>query len=115
MRFTIISAALFVATSPALACEGDISIFMEKRPIGSSDDYSVIEESKLDSKSGVITVCGRDRSWDGGYETVGDGFSTTVGRRERTFAPAGGNVFLSNTYEAEHKGVKSEYRFRAER
>ncbi len=115
MQKLVATFTLCLLASPVLACEGDISIFMEKRPVGSAGAYNVIEESKLDSKTGVVTVCGRDRSWNGGYETVGDGFSTTVGRRERTFAPAGNGVYLSNSYEAEHKGVTSEYRFRAQR
>ena len=73
----------------ASACGGNIAISMEKRPVGSVGDHLIIEEGRLNSAIGVITVCGRDHSWQGGYEIVESGFSTTVGRRETTFSSAG--------------------------
>jgi hypothetical protein len=105
-----------LAPPPAwAACVGDISVFMERRPVGSTGPFTVIEESGVDTASGIITVCGRDRSWDSGYMPVGEGFQIVVGRRARVFTPVGGGEFLSASYTAEFRGVASEYRFRARR
>ena len=103
------------ATSAFAECTGDIQGFWEKRPDGSNGNYESIETFRIDSKNGMISSCERDRSWDSGFQDKGDELVFTYARRQRVLEKAENGEFISRSWVAEHKGVKSEYQIRAVR
>jgi len=119
MKILGISLALLVilgsATSAFAECTGDIQGFWEKRPVGSSNKFKSFETFRIDSKSGILSLCERDRSWDSKFQDKGNVLVFTYARRTRTLRKADSGEFISQSWIAEHQGVKSEYQVRAVR
>ncbi len=119
MKFIGVSLFLLLvfgnATSAFAECTGDIQGIWEKRPVGSNDNYDMIDTFRIDSKSGILSICERDRSWDSGFQDKGDELVFTYARRQRVLRKAENGEFISRSWIAEYKGVKSEYQVRAVR
>ncbi len=113
MRLAIVSAAFIGFASGAIACEGDIQGFWEKRPVGTDEPFQVIEEFRIVSSTGTLSICNSDRSFDAEFEDLGDKLQFGYARRMRVLERVGDDGFVTPTWIAEHQGVASEYRVRA--
>lgn len=119
VRFGLVLLVVGVMSGLAIAakaaeCRGDISGFWEKRPPGGGpDSWQLIESFKVDSSSGRLEVCTRDRAWDSKFKATGESFSFVYARRMRVFDHAGDGTHHSASWIGEYQGVTSEYRVRA--
>ena len=113
--FVCLALASSVAVNEARAeCRGSVLGYWEKRSLENGAEFQVIEEFRIERESGILSLCGDDRSWDAGFRSGDDDMSFVFARRERTLRRAEGNTFLSPTWVAEFQGVSSEYRVRTE-
>lgn len=113
-RVVCLLAALIISFPlAAFACDGDISGYWEKRPSGSTDRFEVIQEFKIESSSGILTVCDSEQSFNSEFRMTNGGMKFGFRRRLRELAASGDGEFISQSWVAEHEGVNSEYRIRA--
>jgi len=96
------------------ACEGDLNGFWEKRPVGSDAEFVAIQTFRIDSKTGSLSLCERDLSWDSDFSVKGDSISFVFPRRMRHLSKTKSGSFLTESWIAESEGTTSEYRVRVE-
>ena len=117
MRVMFWAAAIFALTlaSAFAACSGDVKGVYEKRPVGSAEAFRVFESFKIDSKTGTLSVCERNRIWNSEFRDKGNELIFVYARRKRNLAQSGDGTYVTPVWIAEFRGVKSEYRVRAVR
>jgi len=113
MRANLAILAITVGFSgSASACSGDWAGFWEKKAADSSAQWQIIEEFRIDEKTGILSVCGRENAFDSGFAVQGDKIEFGYRRRARVLFDTGEGTFLSEPWQAEHQGVSSDYRVR---
>ena len=104
--------AAFGWASAAYTCSGDLAGFFEKRSPGSDGDFQVVEEFKIDSTTGELSICGRNDTFNSEFNKESGTMTFGYRRRLRTLKQSGQGAFLSDTWQAEFQGKTSDYRIR---
>ncbi len=115
LRLVCGAACVLAFSQVALACDGDLQGYWEKRPVGSAQAFDVIEAFRIDTATGILSICDSDQSFSAEFKQQGDTMSFGYRRRMRTLSDDGTGVFLTGIWQSEFQGKASDYRIRVTR